>query len=60
MIKAAGIGLLVLSSSMFANAAEAAQKIAYVNTAQVFQALPNSHQKIAYIEVGQLPKLPLN
>jgi len=40
MIKAAGIGLLVLSSSMFANAAEAAQKIAYVNTAQVFQALP--------------------
>ncbi|MGI2875840.1 OmpH family outer membrane protein, partial [Vibrio alginolyticus] len=34
MIKAAGIGLLVLSSSMFANAAEAAQKIAYVNTAQ--------------------------
>ena len=40
MIKAAGLGLLVLSSSMFANAAEAAQKIAYVNTAQVFQALP--------------------
>ncbi|CAH1545193.1 Chaperone protein Skp [Vibrio jasicida] len=40
MIKAAGIGLLVLSSSMFANAAEAAQKIAYVNTAQVFQSLP--------------------
>ncbi len=40
MIKAAGISLLVLSSSMFANAAEAAQKVAYVNTAQVFQALP--------------------
>lgn len=40
MIKAAGIGLLVLGSSMFANAAEAAQKIAYVNTGQVFQALP--------------------
>jgi outer membrane protein len=40
MIKAAGLGLLVLSSSMFANAAEAAQKIAYINTAQVFQALP--------------------
>ncbi|MEH0672060.1 OmpH family outer membrane protein [Vibrio owensii] len=40
MIKAAGLGLLVLSSSMFANAAEAAQKIGYVNTAQVFQALP--------------------
>ncbi len=40
MIKAAGIDFLVLSSSMFANAAEAAQKIGYINTAQVFQALP--------------------
>ncbi len=40
MIKAAGIGTFVLSSSMFANAAEAAQKIGYINTAQVFQALP--------------------
>ena len=39
-IKAVGLGLLVLSSSMFVNAAEAAQKIAYVNTAQIFQALP--------------------
>ncbi len=42
MIKAAGIGLLVLSSSMFASAAEAAQKIAYVNTAQVLQELPQT------------------
>ncbi len=40
MIKAAGVSLLVLSSSMFANAAEAAQKVGYINTAQVFQALP--------------------
>ncbi|EGR0046060.1 molecular chaperone [Vibrio vulnificus] len=40
MIKAAGVGLLVLSSSMLATAAEAAQKVAYINTAQVFQALP--------------------
>ncbi|EOW9090292.1 OmpH family outer membrane protein [Vibrio cholerae] len=40
MIKAAGIGLIILSSSMIANAAEAAQKIGYINTAQVFQALP--------------------
>ncbi len=40
MIKAAGISTFVLSSSMFANAAEAAQKIGYINTAQVFQALP--------------------
>nr|WP_216607444.1 OmpH family outer membrane protein [Vibrio tubiashii] len=29
-----------MTSSFFANAAEAAQKIGYVNTAQVFQALP--------------------
>ena len=40
MIKAAGLGLVVLSSSFFATAAEAAQKVGYVNTAQVFQALP--------------------
>jgi len=40
MMKAAGVSLLILSSSMFANAAEAAQKIGYINTAQVFQALP--------------------
>lgn len=39
-IKAAGLGLLVMTSSLFANAAEAAQKIGYVNTAQVFQELP--------------------
>ncbi|MCG9553530.1 OmpH family outer membrane protein [Vibrio sp. Isolate31] len=40
MIKAAGLSLVVLSSSFFATAAEAAQKVGYVNTAQVFQALP--------------------
>ncbi|MFL7032392.1 OmpH family outer membrane protein [Vibrio lentus] len=40
MIKAAGLGLVVLNSSFFATAAEAAQKVGYVNTAQVFQALP--------------------
>ncbi|MGY2572748.1 OmpH family outer membrane protein [Vibrio sp. C8] len=40
IMKAAGVSLLVLSSSMFANAAEAAQKVGYINTAQVFQALP--------------------
>lgn len=39
-IKAAGLGLLVMTSSLFANAAEAAQKIGYINTAQVFQELP--------------------
>ncbi|WP_295903448.1 OmpH family outer membrane protein [uncultured Vibrio sp.] len=40
MMKAAGVSLVVLSSSMFAHAAEAAQKVGYVNSAQVFQALP--------------------
>ncbi len=40
MIKAAGVSLLLLSTTFFANAAEAAQKIGYINTAQVFQALP--------------------
>ena len=40
LLKAAGISLLLLTSSFFANAAQAAQKIAYVNTAEVFQALP--------------------
>lgn len=39
-IKAAGLSLVVMTSSFFANAAEAAQKIGYINTAQVFQALP--------------------
>ncbi|MEZ8823430.1 OmpH family outer membrane protein [Vibrio amylolyticus] len=40
MMKAAGVSLVVLSSSFFAQAAEAAQKVGYVNSAQVFQALP--------------------
>lgn len=40
MIKVAGVSLAVLTSSFFAQAAEAAQKIGYVNTAQVFQELP--------------------
>jgi outer membrane protein len=39
-MKAAGVSLVVLSSSMFAQAAEAAQKVGYVNSSQVFQALP--------------------
>ncbi|GAB7218215.1 OmpH family outer membrane protein [Vibrio comitans] len=40
LIKAAGLSLVVLSTSLVANAAEAAQKVAYVNTAQIFQELP--------------------
>lgn len=39
-IKAVGISALVLSSAFFAQASEAAQKIGFINTAQVFQALP--------------------
>lgn len=40
IVKAAGLSLIVLTSSLAANAAEAAQKIGYINTAQVFQSLP--------------------
>ncbi|ANO33473.1 molecular chaperone [Vibrio breoganii] len=40
LIKAAGLSLVVLSTSLVAHAAEAAQKVAYVNTAQIFQELP--------------------
>lgn len=40
IIKAAGVSLIVLGSSFIAQAAEAAQKVGYINTAQVFQALP--------------------
>lgn len=39
-IKAASVSLIILSSAFFAQAAEAAQKIGFINTAQVFQALP--------------------
>lgn len=45
MMKAAGLSLIVLTSSFVANAAQAAQKIGYINTAQVFQSLPQ--RKIA-------------
>ncbi len=40
IVKAAGVSLVILSTSLFANAASAAQKVGYINTAQVFQALP--------------------
>ncbi len=40
MMKAAGLGLVILSSSLVATAANAAQKIGYLNTAMVFQNLP--------------------
>ncbi len=39
-LKAAALSLALLGTSFFANAAEAAQNVGYVNTAQIFQALP--------------------
>lgn len=38
-VKAAGLSLVILSSSMYANAAEAAQKIGYVATGQAMAQL---------------------
>jgi outer membrane protein len=40
LFKAAGLSLIVLSSSFVASAAEAAQKVGYVSTAMIFQSLP--------------------
>lgn len=40
LMQATGLGLVILTSSLFADAAQAAQKIGFVNTLQVFQALP--------------------
>lgn len=39
-MKITGISLVVLTASLTAHAAEAAQKIGYVNTAKVFQTVP--------------------
>ena len=40
IVKAAGISLVVLTSSFFAHSAEAAQKIGYVSTAYLMSKLP--------------------
>ena len=40
LMKITGISLVVLTASLTAQAAEAAQKIGYVNTAKVFQTVP--------------------
>jgi outer membrane protein len=40
VIKAATLGLIILSSATYAQVAQAAQKVGYVSTAQIFQALP--------------------
>lgn len=42
LIKTAGISLAILSSSMMATAAQAAQKIGYVSFAEVVQSMPQS------------------
>ncbi len=39
-VKALGLSLVIASTAVFANVAEAAQKIGYVNTAQIFQMHP--------------------
>lgn len=41
-IKTAGISLAILSSAMFATAAQAEQKVGYVSFAQVVQSMPES------------------
>ncbi|WP_297483564.1 OmpH family outer membrane protein [uncultured Photobacterium sp.] len=43
-IKAASLGLVILSSSMYANAAEAAQKIGYVSTSQAMSELATRYK----------------
>ncbi|WP_434137139.1 OmpH family outer membrane protein [Photobacterium leiognathi] len=43
-IKAASLGLVILSSSMYANAAEAAQKIGYVSTGQAMSELAQRYK----------------
>ena len=40
IVKAAGISLVVISSSFFANAAEAAQKVGYIGTSYIVQNMP--------------------
>ncbi len=40
LMKVAGLSLVVLTASLTATAAQAAQKIGYVNTAKIFQTMP--------------------
>ncbi len=40
LVKVAALGAVMLSGSFFANAAEAATKIGYVNMAQIVQQMP--------------------
>ncbi|MDG3088861.1 OmpH family outer membrane protein [Vibrio hannami] len=50
VIKAAGISLVVLTSSVFANAAEAAQKIGYISTGYVVQNMPQREAIITKLQ----------
>ncbi|MBD1555969.1 molecular chaperone [Vibrio sp. S9_S30] len=49
-LKAAALSLAVLGTSFFAHAAEAAQKVGYVNTAQIFQALPQRESVLQMLQ----------
>lgn len=40
LVKAVGLSFVVVSSAFFANAAEAAQKVGYINTGYIIQNLP--------------------
>jgi len=63
LIKSAGISLVVLTAALSAQAAQAAQKIGYVDTALVFHSLPQVHtiqqklEKVAKDRRAELDKL---
>ncbi|PJC86540.1 molecular chaperone [Vibrio sp. HA2012] len=46
IVKAAGISLVILSSSFFAHSAEAAQKIGYVSTGFLINKVPESKREL--------------
>ncbi|WP_375751087.1 OmpH family outer membrane protein [Vibrio sp. HN007] len=50
VIKAAGLSLVVLTSSFFANAAEAAQKIGYIGTGYILQKMPQKEAIISKLQ----------
>jgi outer membrane protein len=53
VVKAIGISLVVISSSFFANAAQAAQKIGYIGTAYIISKLPQREAILTELK-GQL------
>ncbi len=48
--KAVGLGFMIASSALMANVAEAAQKIGYVNVAQVFQMHPQRERVLSKLQ----------